>query len=50
MLDEAQRAQMAHQARSTAEALSWPAMMDEVLDHYRRLIVAHAHGRPHTRA
>ncbi|MCA9891220.1 MAG: glycosyltransferase, partial [Anaerolineae bacterium] len=30
--------QMGHHARSYAETQSWPAMMDEVIDHYARLI------------
>lgn len=30
--------QMGHNARAFAETQSWPAMMDEVIDHYARLI------------
>ena len=31
-------AQMGYQARAFAETQTWPSMMDEVIDHYRRLI------------
>ncbi len=35
--DEAQRKRMSVAARAFAETQSWPAMMDEVIDHYARL-------------
>jgi glycosyltransferase involved in cell wall biosynthesis len=33
--------QMGRDARAYAETQTWPAMMDEVIDHYERLIEAH---------
>lgn len=43
--DRATMAQMGHDARAYAETQTWPAMMDEVITHYARLIEQHKKGR-----
>ena len=35
--------QMGHDARTFAETQTWPAMMDEVIETYKRLIWQHQH-------